>query len=210
MRFLRLTLDPQFFAPSPEATSGEVHNIQYLSDGTILELYEIEGDIETVLGSMETNPETMYVEHLGTANGRHFVFHCGRPSEEIEALIGLLVEYRAMVMLPLRFDDQSGVTVDIIGAGDSLHELYRRFPADIRRHTTIEQVGDYIPGQHGLLSELTERQREALAAAVEVGYYATPRTATAEDVAEVIGGASSTASEHLRKLEARVFRSLLE
>jgi predicted DNA binding protein len=55
---------------------------------------------------------------------------------------------------------------------------------------------------------LTDRQREAVRAAVEAGYYAVPREASLADVAEAIGCAESTASEHLRRAEAAVMRRL--
>ena len=211
MRFLRLTLSPKLIPAPPKsvAARGEVLNIQYVSDGTVLELYSIEGDLEDILRHLEENPNTHHYEHLGTQNGRHYVFHCGLPGEEIQALIELLEAYHLMVVLPLVFDDKTGVTVDVVGEGESLRDVYQQFPPEIRRQTTIEQVGDYVPNRHGILSVLTERQREVLHAAVSVGYYATPRTGTAEDIAEKVGCAPSTASEHLRKLEARLFSELV-
>ncbi|WP_049972730.1 helix-turn-helix domain-containing protein [Haladaptatus cibarius] len=209
MRFLRLTLGPELIAPSPAATSGEVLNVQYVSDGTVLELYSVEGDLDRILHQMETSPNTCRFEYLGTQAGRHYIFHSGRPSEEVQALIELLEEFHLMVVLPLLFDDTTGATVDIIGEAESLHQVYKQFPPEIRHRTTIEQVGKYVPNYSGILSVLTERQREVLHAAVAVGYYATPRSGTAEDVGEVVGCAPSTAAEHLRKLEARLFIHLV-
>lgn len=209
MRFLRLRLGPRLFFPSPESTRGEVLNIQFVSDGTVLELYSIDGELEDILAQMEANQNTYRYEHLGTQAGRHYIFQHGRPSEEIQALIELLDEHHLMVVLPLLFDEETGVMADVIGEFDSLREVYQQFPPDIKRHTTIEQVGDYVPNRSGILSVLTERQREVLQAAVSVGYYAMPREGTAEDVAEAVGCAPSTASEHLRKLEARLFTALV-
>jgi predicted DNA binding protein len=57
-------------------------------------------------------------------------------------------------------------------------------------------------------THLTERQREALTAAVTHGYYDIPREADHEDVAAAMDCAPSTASEHLRKAEAMVMTSL--
>lgn len=209
MRFLRVTLGPGLISPSPAVTRGEVLNVQYVSDGTILELYSIKGDLERILDQMENSANTLQYEHLGTEAGTHYLFHHGHPSEEISALIGLLEEFHLMVVLPLLFDSKSGATVDIVGEFESLQRVFEQFPPDIRRQTTIEQVGDYVPTQPGILSILTARQQEVLNAAVEVGYYATPRTGTAEDVANAVGCAPSTASEHLRKLEARLFTHLV-
>jgi len=45
--------------------------------------------------------------------------------------------------------------------------------------------------------------------AVEPGYYAVPRRASLADVADTLGCAGSTASNHLRKAETRVMRRLV-
>ncbi|WP_425603073.1 helix-turn-helix domain-containing protein [Halosolutus gelatinilyticus] len=44
--------------------------------------------------------------------------------------------------------------------------------------------------------------------AVETGYYRSPRETSLEDVVDAVGIAPSTASEHLRKIESRVFSAL--
>lgn len=80
-----------------------------------------------------------------------------------------------------------------------MHDL----PDEIRGAVTLDSVTTYDPGASGLRESLTERQRAVLDAAVDLGYYDTPRRATIEDLAADLGLASSTVSEHLRKLEAR-------
>lgn len=54
---------------------------------------------------------------------------------------------------------------------------------------------------------LTARQREAVEAALSLGYYDIPREASYEDVAEAMGCAPSTAAEHLRKAEGKLVGS---
>ncbi|WP_449271516.1 helix-turn-helix domain-containing protein [Haloferax volcanii] len=61
-----------------------------------------------------------------------------------------------------------------------------------------------------IISLLTERQVEVLTLAVEEGYYETPRGTTHEKIATQIGVATTTVSEHLRKVEQRVFSALHE
>nr|WP_272904722.1 helix-turn-helix domain-containing protein [Halobacterium sp. TGN-42-S1] len=55
---------------------------------------------------------------------------------------------------------------------------------------------------------MTDRQRDVVAVAVDLGYYEVPRTATLDDVAAEVGVASSTVSDHLRKAESAVMASL--
>lgn len=56
---------------------------------------------------------------------------------------------------------------------------------------------------------LTERQAAALAAAVDMGYFDSPRRASVEDVAGRLGISASTAVEHLRKAEKKVLENYI-
>jgi predicted DNA binding protein len=56
---------------------------------------------------------------------------------------------------------------------------------------------------------LTDKQAAALSAAIEIGYFDTPRRASAEDLAERLGVSPSTAVEHLRKAEKKVLENYL-
>ena len=64
-------------------------------------------------------------------------------------------------------------------------------------------------GDKGLYAQLTDRQREILAAAVEVGYYEVPRQASHEDIADHLGIAPATVGEHLRKIESTVLKEII-
>ncbi|MFC6975764.1 helix-turn-helix domain-containing protein [Halomicroarcula sp. GCM10025709] len=59
-------------------------------------------------------------------------------------------------------------------------------------------------------TRLSDRQREAVEAALSLGYYDIPRTATHEAVADALDCAPSTAAEHLRKAESRVLHALFD
>lgn len=59
-----------------------------------------------------------------------------------------------------------------------------------------------------VIDDLTDRQHAVLEAAVEAGYFATPREATCEEIAETLGISDSTVSEHLRVAQRKVFEHL--
>ena len=59
-------------------------------------------------------------------------------------------------------------------------------------------------------SELTERQREVLAAAYEAGYFDHPKGANAGEVAETLGIGRSTFTEHVAAAQRKLFGSLLD
>jgi len=59
-------------------------------------------------------------------------------------------------------------------------------------------------------SELTERQREVLAAAYDAGYFDHPKGANAGEVAESLGIGRSTFTEHVAAAQRKLFGSLLD
>lgn len=59
----------------------------------------------------------------------------------------------------------------------------------------------------GMSADLTEKQAAVLKAAMEMGYFDSPRVASIKDVAARVGVSPSTAVEHLRKAEKKVLES---
>lgn len=211
MRFLRLTLAPELVPIDSSVDRIEVVNSQYLTDGTVIELSRIEcnHDLATVF---EENPATIYYEVLDMDDDQQYVYHHLQPDERDVAhqLIAVLDEYRLLIVYPIRFESETGATVTLLGTTEMVQAAYRRLPPEIQRSITIEHVTESLPMLDGLQPQLTGRQREVLEAAADLGYYAVPRQATASDVADAVGCAPSTASEHLRKVEARVLSGLVK
>ena len=59
-------------------------------------------------------------------------------------------------------------------------------------------------------SELTEKQKEALRKAHEMGYFEHPKDANAGEVAEELGVATSTFTEHLSVAQSKVLRCVVD
>ncbi|WP_321169338.1 helix-turn-helix domain-containing protein [Halorubrum salinum] len=57
---------------------------------------------------------------------------------------------------------------------------------------------------------LTDRQREILLEAVDLGYYEVPRTCTLTEVADHVGIPKSTCSEVLQRVERTVVREFVD
>lgn len=196
--------------PHPDVTRCAVLNTQFRDDGTVLEFYRIEGPYEEIVASLEDDPAISEYEAFEGKRGQFYLFQHSRPNEQVRELQRILRESKLIVVLPIRFIPGEGVTVHVVGKAARLREAYDALPSEIRAHTTIERVGEFEPGPPSLSSAVTGRQREVLDAALAVGYYSVPREGTAEDVARVAGCAASTASEHLRKIEANVMSNLLD
>lgn len=107
-----------------------------------------------------------------------------------------------------------------------------RFVVEVPVDADVREIVDHIQTEHsdvdfvaqrdrdhevstgsrpdGILGELTDRQREVLEAAYRSGYFAWPRTSTAEEVAESLGLSSATLHGHLRKAEAVIISTLFD
>ena len=82
--------------------------------------------------------------------------------------------------------------------GEQLDAFDISFSVDyIQQHVTEEPL-------------LTDRQRRLITAAVENGYYDTPRECSLTDLAERLGIAKSTASETLHRAEEHVIKEYVE
>lgn len=107
-------------------------------------------------------------------------------------------------------DSESEIEISVIGPATCLEQSptlstaseWREPAAYLDRLTTPS-------GQTTPLSSLTDRQREILQLAFEMGYYEVPRTASSEDIATRVSLDPSTVAEHLQRAERNLLGDLL-
>ena len=75
---------------------------------------------------------------------------------------------------------------------------------------SVERVGGFEGDVDTAGASLTDRQREALAAGIAVGYYEVPRAGGVNDVAAERAVSKSTAAAHLRKAAAALVEAFLD
>ena len=97
------------------------------------------------------------------------------------------------------------MTVEATGTRERLSELTAQLVGYCFKYR-IEQVRER-PRKQQLLSD---RQREVVLAAVEHGYYDTPRECSLTELAEEIGVAKSTCSETLHRAEEAIVKGFVE
>ncbi|MDJ1430471.1 helix-turn-helix domain-containing protein [Halostagnicola sp. A-GB9-2] len=107
---------------------------------------------------------------------------------------------------PTVFHGDGTVRFDAVGSSPALNDLHDRLQE--LTLVCVEAVREYRPWSSS--SVLTNRQEEALAAAVAVGYYEIPREGAVSDVAEAIDCSHSTAGELLRKAERTVLTAVMD
>jgi predicted DNA binding protein len=126
-------------------------------------------------------------------------------SEEWDWILAFAQE-SIVVIPPVVYTEAGTAVFEVLGDPDDLRALLAGLPASV--DATVEQLGDY-DRRRDPETVLTDRQREVVAAATELGYYNVPRDATVADVAAELDITDSTVSTHLRKAESAVMGEIL-
>lgn len=173
------------WSPTPDATT------LLWCDGDRASTADAVGAIDSVVASE-------FVE----GEGGTFAFVHQERYEFADVLLEAIAELRVAFVPPVVFEADGSVRFDAVGQRDGLGRLHDRL-VDLGS-VTVERVRPVAGGRQQAL--LTDRQRAAIEAAVDVGYYEVPRTGTIEDVAARLDCGHSTAGELVRKAESKVVR----
>lgn len=164
-------------------------------------LFFVEGDREAYRDRIRDVESVREVTLTPIDRDSFYSYVCQETREEEEAWRRAFARRNLVVVPPLSYDER-GVRITVVGASADLQALLDDLPGGI--DVTVHEVGDYDRRHATVAGGLTDRQLEAVAAAVDVGYYAVPRGGSLADVAAELDCAESTASNHLRKAESRV------
>jgi predicted DNA binding protein len=149
-----------------------------------------------VVDAVDSVVSTSFVED----GGRTYAFVRQREYEFASSIVELVAQSRVIFLPPVTFLETGTVRFEAVGETASLGAFHDRLSE--LGDAAIDRVHEFE--RHRAPVDLTERQRQALEAADDVGYYEIPRTGSIDDVAAALDCASSTAGELLRKAEATV------
>jgi hypothetical protein len=144
--------------------------------------------------------------HLAAGEDGTYAFVDREEYEFGAAALELVAGASVAFVPPLVFEDTGRLRFEAVGPADRLGEFYAAlsdgFDADIERVSGFRR--------RTAPPDLTDRQRAALGAAVDAGYYEVPRTGSVADVAAELDCATGTAGELLRRAESSVVTAFLE
>ena len=196
----RIARDP---ALSPEA----IHRMNDLGDGTVTLLAEASGDAERYRSILAESPAVHEFAVADAEGDRAYGYSRAETNDLVEYMLARDRELEFVRDWPIELLPEGGQRVTLIGTEEAFARAEYDPPDGV--DIEVEKTGQYHPEGGRLLDALTDRQREVLEAAVETGYYDTPRRATHADVAEAVGCSPATAGEHLQKVERAVFGALV-
>ncbi len=124
-----------------------------------------------------------------------------------EISIPELPEEQDAITRNVRGMNERGIQVSVVGSQDDISRGVERL-GEVGINARVERFADYR-GPSAPLDALTDRQREVVSVAHELGYFEVPRSATPEDIAAELDLEPSTVGEHLRRAQANLIDHLL-
>jgi len=117
-------------------------------------------------------------------------------------------EYHCFLEFPIHVTNEFGVLY-IVGPPQEVKRLLE-FLGEWGSLLEVIGVRNYSTTDIGILSVLTERQREVLQAAYDHGFFDMPKRMDSRGIASKIGVSHATFIAHIRKSEKRMFSALLD
>lgn len=164
------------------------------------------GDADAFEATIADIDEVVGYDLLRASETAFYVYVRDATTDALGDLFAPMAEGGLVVVPPIRYHADGTVTLSLFGPDAELQAAVGAVPDLL--DVTIERVSGLAATRPAVETRLTERQHEAVTAAVDMGYYDVPRTATHEDVARRLECAPSTAAEHLRKAESTVLSAL--
>lgn len=168
-----------------------------VTDGVETVLSYVEGDREAYESALATQGNLEEFDITPAGDDGFFMYAREELDEQGQLLADAFEQDTLVVASPIEFLADRTMTMTVVGHPDDLQAMLDAFPEGM--DVDVLEIGEYTRAVGGAL---TDRQREAVAAASSVGYYEVPREAGIEVVAEELDCAVSTASDLLRRAEA--------
>lgn len=172
-----------------------------MSDGKAVEVVVAHGNmVETCLSALQEHPDVSesIVVHREMNRGIIQI----RTTDPV--LLNASNQAGAPLMYPLEVY-KGDVIVDVVSTHNNISEFRTQLTAS---DVTFEV--EYVQQDHAISRNLTERQREVLLAAVEHGYYGTPRECTLTELADEIDIAKSSCCGMLQRIENIIVKDFLQ
>ncbi|SFK73398.1 HTH DNA binding domain-containing protein [Halogranum rubrum] len=166
-------------------------------------IFHVEGDDPDAYGEALAAAETVDAYHLSVLDeGSFYVYVRETQSDDDAQLIAAYMAGDLVVVPPVEYRSDRSMVFSLVGTAAAVQAAVDRTPTDIR--VDVLRATEYDAGAIDPMLRVTPRQREAVAAAVDVGYYGATRDGSVADVADTLGCSTATAAEHLRKAEAEI------
>lgn len=167
-------------------------------------LFHVDGPVEPYASALADVPSVHEYELSACPDDSFYLYVREDLPERSRAFVDAFSQPGLVGVMPVEYRADGSVRVTAVGPADRLQAAVDGTPEGM----TVEvlSIGEYDARRLDAGSGLTDRQFEAVAAAVDLGYYDEPRRATVADVGETLDCAAGTAAELLRRAERSVMQ----
>lgn len=171
-------------------------------------LHFVEGNLERYVAELESIPSVLDYDIARASSDHFYVYHRCVVDGGAQELFETFTRDTLLMVPPIEFSADGSATFSLFGDDAEVQTALDDVPEAIR--IDVHEVSGIAETPEVTGATLTARQREAVEAALRLGYYDIPREASYEDVAETMGCAPSTAAEHLRKAEGKLVQAAFQ
>jgi len=176
-----------------------------IADDELGILHYVEGDIEAFEAAVSDVDEVIDYTLEPAGDDAFYAYIWDAMTESLREFFGAIARGGVVVVPPIVYHEDGTVTLSAFGPSGALQKTLAADYSPVE--LTVEEIGGLSAIGAAAESRLSDRQREAVEAALDLGYYEVPREADHKAVADRLGCAPSTAAEHLRKAESKVLRT---
>jgi predicted DNA binding protein len=171
-------------------------------------LYGVDGDTDVFVDAARRTDgiEDVAVPPSAGRSGHVLVTAAPEALPFFRTFLVLTARAGLLVRSPVTYRDFE-TSGEVVGDAAALQAAVDTAPRTI--DVTIEEIGSRPSVRTDPLSELSNRQREAVRTAFDHGYYRHPRETTHAELADELGCAPNTVSEHLQKAEMKLLDALV-
>lgn len=171
-------------------------------------LFHVTGSpVEPYEAALRETEEVIEYELSRRDDDSFYLYVRGEHTDADDRLVEAFSQQGLVLEMPVEFRADGTMRVTVIGPGETVQRALDALPPAF--DVDVRSVGEYDARYFVTGGDLTDRQYEAVEAAVDCGYYEEPRRGSVADVADELGCSPGTAAEHLRRAEASVMRDLV-
>lgn len=215
MKYVRVTVRPDperapaflaYLLDSPEVTEARAVDWNRGDAALSTHLYAIDGDA-TGFGELAADAEGVESVALAATGETPSYALLVLRDEQVPVFGGATeaIDRPGLIVRRPLIYESGQIHGHVVGDPDVLQATLDGLPGSVV--TRIDEISQFPGARANPATVLSERQREALETALEMGYYDSPRATTHEEIAAELGCAPNTASEHLQKGEAKLVRA---
>ena len=168
-------------------------------------LHYVVGDTAALERAIQKIPEVIAYDIECIDEQSAYIYIRDATTNSLQEMVTPISSGGLVIAPPVEYAPDGTMALSIFGPDDKLQNAIETLSDQV--NVTIVKVGGFAGIPAVVETRLTHRQRETIEAALELGYYDIPRTASQEDISAELERAPSTTAEHLRKAESKIIQT---